>query len=173
MESEIKESAIKKLNCIDTDRGTVEINSISIPIQIGSWHTQWILVERLYTEFAKRYDLTSSAVFVLRTIFEHPIDCTQRYICDALIYPKQTVSSIIQTLIKKGIAAKRQSQEDKRNFDLYLTKEGMKFTFHMLEELKQAETDAFKALLPEDREHFTQINEALTKALHTAMHIES
>ncbi len=144
----------------------------AIPAQIESWYTQWILVERLYTEFAKRYDIASSAVFVLRTILEHPAGCTQRFICEALIYPKQTVSSIIQTLLNKGFVLKRQSREDKRNFEIYLTEKGTVFVLDMMADLQKAEEEAFMAILPEDRDKFTQINEALTKALHTALRIE-
>lgn len=145
----------------------------TIPAQIESWYNQWILVERLYTKFAKHYDLTSSAMFVLRVILEQPSFCTQRYICESLFYPKQTVSSIIQVLIKKGIARKRQSKEDKRNYEIYLTEKGHKFTLQMIEDLAKAESEAFKSILSEDRENFTRINETLTKALHVSMHIDS
>lgn len=150
----------------------IESYNPAIPAQIESWYTQWILVEGLYTEFAKRYDITSSAMFVLRTILEHPTGCTQRYICETLIYPKQTISSMIQTLTNKGIVRKRQSQEDKRNFELYLTEEGINFTLLMIKDLRKAEEKAFKAISPEDRKKFTHINEALTNALQAAMQID-
>ena len=140
--------------------------------QIESGYTKWFLVERLYTEFAKRFDLTSSAMLVLRTMLENPKGCTQRYICEFFSYPKQSVSSIIQVLVGKGLAVKRQSMEDKRNVELFLTEAGLSFTSHMAEELKKAEEKAFNALLPEDREKFTQINEVLTSVLHKAMDIE-
>ncbi|QHQ60958.1 MarR family transcriptional regulator [Anaerocolumna sedimenticola] len=148
-------------------------NITNIPEQIESWYNQWILVERLYTEFAKRYDLTSSAMFVLRAILEHPSGCTQRYICESLFYPKQTVSSIIQGLINKSIAGKKQSEEDKRNYEIYLTEKGYKFTLDMINDLTQAESEAFKSIKPKDREDFTRINENLTRALRVSMHIDS
>ncbi|WMJ89890.1 MarR family winged helix-turn-helix transcriptional regulator [Anaerocolumna sp. MB42-C2] len=147
-------------------------NNNVIPEQIESWYNQWILVERLYTEFAKRYDLTSSALFVLRAIFEHSSGCTQRSICEALFYPKQTVSSIIQGLINKNIAGKKQSKEDKRNYDIYLTEKGYKFTLDMINALKKAETEAFESIKPKDMEDFTRINETLTKAIRVSMYID-
>ncbi len=156
-----------KIKAAESDKGEKLILQ-----QIESWYTQWLLVERLYMEFAKRFDLTSSALFVLRTMLENPKGCTQRYICETFSYPKQSVSSIIQVLVGKGLAVKRQSMEDKRNVELFLTEAGIVFTSHMAEELKLAEEKAFSTLLPEDREKFTQINEVLTSALHTAMDIE-
>jgi DNA-binding MarR family transcriptional regulator len=148
-------------------------NNNSIPVQIESWYTQWILVERLYAEFAKGYDLTSSAIFVLRTILEQKSECTQKYICETLIYPKQTVSGIVQTLINKGIVGKNKSEEDKRNFKLFLTEKGNIFTVQLVERLQKAEEDAFAVIDEVDRIKFTSTNEALTKALHKTMFTDS
>lgn len=145
------------------------IRKNSIPAQIDNWYAQWIMVERLYSEFAKEYGLTSSAVFVLRTILEHPSECTQKYICDTLIYPKQTVSGIVQNLMSKGIVDKTKSVEDKRNFKLFLTMSGKDFTIKLVERLKKAEEEAFASITELDRIEFTRINEAITKALYKTM----
>lgn len=146
-------------------------NTDSISLQIESWYTQWIKMERLYTEFAKRFGLSSSAMIILRIIYEQPTGCTQRSICENLFYPKQTVSGIIQTLIKKGLVLKEQSHMDRRNVILHVSKQGAVFAFRMTEKLQKAEEEAFKAILPKDRNKFTQVNEILTKELHKAMDI--
>lgn len=179
MENNMEPDFMEPNVAMEPNAGTAKIKAAEsdkgeklIPQQIESWYTQWLLVERLYMEFAKRFDLTSSALFVLRTMLDNPKGCTQRYICETFSYPKQSVSSIIQVLVGKGLAVKRQSMEDKRNVELFLTEAGIVFTSQMAEELKLAEEKAFRALLPEDREKFTQINEVLTSALHTAMDIE-
>ncbi len=143
-----------------------------IQLQIQSWYTQWLLVDRLYASFAQQYGITSTAMFVLRMLLVMPESCTQRSICESLTLPKQTVSCLLESLEKTGYVEKKPDQLDKRSKLIGLTSKGRDYTKRVLAALNKAEAAAFLTLSENDRLEFTRINEALTKALHNQLQVD-
>lgn len=153
-------------------KGTPEEESETVRRQIRSWYAQWMLVDRLYDEFAQSHGLSGSAMAVLRALWERGTGCTQHTLCTLLNLPKQTVSSVLKGLEEHGCAAQAPLETDKRSKTISLTAKGEQVVRQFTMELSRIEESAFRSLPVRDREIFTQVNEALTRALHAQIHRE-
>lgn len=165
--------------CSDYSEGRMSVKvlpiadkNVVIKQQIQSWYKQWTLVDHLYSEFAQRYGLSSNSMYILRVLQDNPEGCTQRTISDILCLPKQTVSTILKNFEKYGYIKLKQSEQDKRNKIVYLSSKGKDYIGEVSAELDRIEKKAFCSLSDDDRVSFTHVNEALTNALSTEMHIE-
>jgi len=140
-----------------------------IDAHIQNWYDQWVYIDRLYAEFAQRFGLTLNALFALRTLIEHPEIRTQRELGQALLMPKQTVSSLLSALEKSGDISRTENRADKRIRTVELTQTGKAKATRMREALIRAEREAFILLPARDRDNLTRINRSLMAALTQTM----
>lgn len=138
---------------------------------VRDYYELFFNIGAVYEKLAKRQGLTSSALFVLHMLYEYQDQCTQRLICEKLLYPKQTVNTILNSFAKQGYIQKETVALDKRNKYIRLTEAGRKYAgsvlapmFHM-EETALAKMDAAarKAMLDGQRIFLNQ----LTHSLHS------
>lgn len=129
----------------------------------------------IYEKLAKMHGLTSSSLFVLHLIYEHPSQCTQHFICERLLYPKQTVNTILNSFEKKGYLSKKVASYDKRNKNIFLTDLGQKYAEGILSDMFYLEEAAFSNIAADERkamingerallEQMTQILDALEQS---------
>lgn len=137
---------------------------------LQAYYYNWFAVTDLYEQFAKRYGLSSSALFLLQELRRSP--CTQRALCTALVLPKQTVHSILKNFEAKRYVVLTASESDKRERIVSLTETGQLFCGSMLELLSSIEQQAMGSMSAEERDAMTSGNrrfaECLQKAMHTA-----
>ena len=68
----------------------------------------------VYTEYAKKYGLTTKELFILDIIYFAQSGCTQAGICERLSATKQTVSAAIKKFWKLGYLSFEESKTDRR-----------------------------------------------------------
>lgn len=122
-----------------------------IKTDIRNYYSFWFGINALYEAWAKKHGLTSNALFTLYIIHESPTHCTQRFICERLLLPKQTVNTILDSFEKKGYITKKVMSEDRRNKHVLLTESGMEYTDRLLAELYHFEEQALLSMAPENR----------------------
>ena len=111
--------------------------------QIFKFHVE---ISGVYNEYAKSCGLTYACLKVLAIIIETE-NCTQKTITQLTYLPKQTVNAIIKSLIKQNIVAPLiESEKDKRNKVIKLTKEGKKFVKNVVEKAKEIEYRALDSI---------------------------
>lgn len=136
---------------------------------IKSWYVQWLYIESLYSKYAGRYHLTRATMTALDEIYHHEDGCSQKDICQVLNIPKQTVSSVMGNLEKKGFVYKKECVTDKRLHLYYLTPSGCALCEEIIASLDKIEFEAFNQLSQKDREDFTRINVRLTQLIEQGM----
>ena len=62
-----------------------------------------------YTNYARRFNLTTNELFVLDIIYFAPQGCTQAEICTRMSATKQTISAIIKKFLQLGYVTLRGS----------------------------------------------------------------
>ena len=138
---------------------------------IKSYYEVYFAISAIYEKLAKIHGLTSSSLFVLYMLYEYQGQCTQHFICEKLLYPKQTVNTILAAFANKGYISKAVAPADKRNKQIFLTETGKQYAglvlaamLHM-EEVSFANMDAAKrnAMLNGERAFLQQ----LTQSLHS------
>lgn len=133
--------------------------------QIENWYAQWTLIDRIYIDYCHQLEISSTGLSVLRFIKEKSDGCTQHDICTFFYLPKQTVSSILSQLEKKGQIQKLPSSKDRRSAIIQLTPSGERMVCDIMSDLRKKEEKAFEVLTVKDRRELTRLNKLLTKAM--------
>jgi DNA-binding MarR family transcriptional regulator len=123
----------------------------------------------VYDRIAQKHGITSSMLFVLQIIYEFPDECTQRFICEKLFYPKQTVNTMLTSLEKNGYVIKKVSPHDKRSKIISLTDAGKAYTGKIINEMTYLEESAFLKMSVDEINAMLQGEYAYLKHLTEAL----
>lgn len=123
---------------------------------IKRYYNVYFNMGAIYERLAKMHGLTSSSLFVLDVLHAYPKGCTQRFICESLFYPKQTVNAILNAFEKKGYIKKEIDHYDKRNKNVLLTESGSNYARIILCDMFYMEETAFAKMEKEKREAVIQ-----------------
>ncbi|AET57248.1 MarR family winged helix-turn-helix transcriptional regulator [Paenibacillus terrae] len=124
----------------------------NIKESIRNYYEVYFGIGSIYDKLAKKHGITSGVLFVLYVIYENQNNCTQRLICAKLLYPKQTVNTILDSFHKQGYITKRVANSDKRNKYILLTESGKNYAESVLSAMLHLEETAFERMSEEDRQ---------------------
>lgn len=99
-----------------------------------------------YTNYARRFNLTTNELFVLDIIYFAPQGCTQAEICTRMSATKQTISAIIKKFLQLGYVMLAETESDRRQKIIHLTAEGIKYARQVIQPAADAEIDTMAAL---------------------------
>lgn len=137
---------------------------------IKNFYDSYFGINALYDQWAKIHGLTSNSLFVLQMIYEYPEECTQRFICEKLFYPKQTVNAILNLFIKQGYVVKQIAPTDKRNKTISFTASGQKYADELLGKLRCFEEEALLNMGTDERNAMIRANFAFYEQLKKTLH---
>lgn len=113
-------------------------------------------IEDLYHEVALKSGLSDSSHLILYTIVELGDGCLQIDIAKRYSISKQTISSSIRTLERKGYIYLKHGK--KRDMHLHLTPEGEIFARKHILPLMEVENSVFSIMSPEDSREFLRLS---------------
>ncbi|NHM16277.1 MarR family transcriptional regulator [Eggerthellaceae bacterium zg-887] len=119
-------------------------------------------LDELYRVAAKRLGLSPSAyeiLVVLRTMD----GCTQKELCDECLLSKQTVNSAVHGMERAGLV--RVESGGHRATQVWLTEEGRSLVAGRLDEMYEAERQAFRSLSVEERLAFVSLTKRFSEEL--------
>lgn len=137
---------------------------------IKSFYDSYFGINALYDKWAKIHGLTSNSLFVLQIIYEYPSECTQRFICEKLFYPKQTVNAILNSFIQQKYVVKEIAQEDKRNKIVSFTEAGQKYADELLNKLRHFEEEALLNMGTDERNAMLKTTSAFYEQLKKTLY---
>lgn len=129
------------------------------------YYESWFRINNSYNIWAQRRGINYNTLFVLYEVYNNSINCTQRSICDNLLLPKQTVSTIMQKLEQQEYVYREINERDRRNKIVKLTVKGIDFASELLTELEKAEVEAYENLSEKERSVVTNGFSIFTKAI--------
>lgn len=109
-------------------------------------------IEILYEEYAESVGLTYMGLLVLEMIFNTPENCTQKFICEQLRLPKQSVNVIIRSFLDKGYVEMKEIDSDRRNKAIRFTQTGREFAGRVMAKMRNAEEATMEQLTFEQRQ---------------------
>jgi len=83
------------------------------------------IMQQEHNKYLKPHGISNEQGLLLKYVYEMP-GVTQTQIAEDLKKDKTTITRIIDTLVKKGDLERRVSDEDRRSFHIYATKETRK-----------------------------------------------
>ena len=93
-----------------------------------SYNAIWLETSQLYEAWARQRGISFYELLVILSITEADGKVLQKDICQRFTIPKQTVNTVIKTLIRKGWLELEVSEQDRRSRNLCLTAEGRENT---------------------------------------------
>lgn len=108
-------------------------------------------LENLYYEISVKAGISCSAFWIMYTIVELGDGCLQKDIAQRYSFSRQTISSSVRSLEKKGYITLKHGKG--RNMHLILTQEGNEFVHEKIAPLMETENRVFEHMsLEESRE---------------------
>lgn len=83
------------------------------------------IMEVEHNKYLKEFGISSEQGLLLKLVYEMP-GCTQTQISEFLHKDKTTITRMIDTLVKKEKLVRKSSEEDRRVYKIYLTKDTTK-----------------------------------------------
>lgn len=107
-------------------------------------------LDEVYHALAKHYGLSDTAYYIFYVLRLSEQIYTQAKLCEALHLSKQTVFSALKRLENDGYVELKASPENQKNKTIHLTAKGIKMAEHSVDDVDQAEQNAFRAMGEED-----------------------
>lgn len=126
-------------------------------------------INSIYENWAKNHGLTINSLFTLYLIYEYPEQCTLRFLCEKLLFPKQTINTILDSFEEKGYLIRETSASDKRSKNIMLTEAGGQYAANLLSDLLAFEQEAFLQMSSKEREGMINGNFAFYHHLKEAL----
>ena len=107
------------------------------------------LWRRIHQEFMLRsqlYGLPANVCMVLVHLHLHPEDSEPAAMAAANYFPRQTVTFILDTLEKKGLAVRKPHPKDRRRKLVQLTSKGRQLANQMFRDIVNFESEALKKI---------------------------
>lgn len=127
------------------------------------YYDVWLGTNAVYEQWAKKRGFHANTVFALQLIECLP-NCTAHLIGEKLSLPKQTVSSLLNPLIKNGTIVKIPNAVDHRSQILEIAEDHKPQITALLNELYEFEADAIAHL--SEAEQQTMIKTGKTFLIH-------
>jgi len=129
-------------------------------------------MEKLYDQYARSVGLTYSSLSILEIIYDTPVNCTQKLICEEMHYPKQSVNLIIKSFLEQGYIEMKEIKSDRRNKALRLSKSGRVYADKVIGNLTRAEDAAIEGLTSEERQTFIEIMRKMEHGFREKIELE-
>lgn len=128
--------------------------------------TSFKRIDEVYYRIGKASDVKETLLFLLYSLSDG-VPKTQKQICEELLLPKTTVSTVIKECIQSGFV-RFQPGEDKREKILILTDNGRKYAEQVVEPVKRIEELALNKTLKQCSPEFIDAIEVYVKSLEEA-----
>ncbi|MCM1375186.1 MAG: MarR family transcriptional regulator [Lachnospiraceae bacterium] len=102
-------------------------------------------ISAAYEEYARSKGL-SYTTFYIMNIIACTKGCTQNQICRHTFLPRQTVNSVIKTLLEAGYIELKQRETDKRTKEILYTEKGLSYIQTIIPQIQEAEFQALQML---------------------------
>lgn len=113
---------------------------------LEEYYELYFLANRAYEDFARKNGETPYIMFALIILYANPDGISQKDIRDYLYLPKQTISSIIAALKKRGLVEYHVSKKDARSKVITLTETGAARAESLNTKLNDIELASFKKI---------------------------
>ncbi len=166
--------------CPESDYNSYRLNSDNMEAAMKYDPTETLAaLNRLYKEmdeiyhlYAKKHNISDSALWLMYSLHESETLHTQREICTEWHYPPQTVNSVLKNLEKQGYIALEPVKGNHKTKVIVLTEKGKDLTEKVISPLIHAECRAIQGLKEEEQKALLSVTKKYADILRTEMTTE-
>jgi DNA-binding MarR family transcriptional regulator len=111
----------------------------------------------LASEYADRYGLDVPAWRVMATLGFRETPCSAQFISQCTRTHKSTISRAVTSLLERGVVERVENEDDRREFNLRLTRKGRKLYEELFPRLLRKEHDILACLSPREQKDFAMM----------------
>jgi DNA-binding MarR family transcriptional regulator len=111
----------------------------------------------LASEYADRYGLDVPAWRVMATLGFRETPCSAQFISQCTRTHKSTISRAVTSLLERGAIERVENEDDRREFNLRLTRKGRKLYEELFPRLLRKEHDILACLSPREQKDFAMM----------------
>jgi DNA-binding MarR family transcriptional regulator len=111
----------------------------------------------LASEYAERYGLDVPAWRVMATLGFRETPCSAQFISQCTRTHKSTISRAVTSLLERGVIERVENENDRREFNLQLTRKGRKLYEELFPRLLHKEQDILSCLSPREQKDFAML----------------
>ena len=100
---------------------------------------QWHEYDSVRETYAKKHGISRSLIDVLAILQSVPEECTQKFLIEHTLLPKQTINSMVTSLSKQGMINLTESTTDRRRKNIQLTPTGKVYAQEIVDPIVKAE----------------------------------
>lgn len=114
------------------------------------YYKSWNGIEAAYDKIAASYGVTSNIMDVITLLYKNRAPMTQNDLSRELYLSRQTVTSVVDSLERRGLVTRSIAEGDRRSRVVLLTEAGRKFGRKLGRAMRKMELDAFEVFSPEE-----------------------
>ena len=111
----------------------------------------------LASEYADRYGLDVPAWRVMATLGFRETPCSAQFISQCTRTHKSTISRAVTSLLERGAIERVENEDDRREFNLRLTRKGRKLYEELFPRLLRKEHEILACLSPREQKDFAMM----------------
>lgn len=121
--------------------------------------------DAIYHKFAQKNGLSDTAMWLLYMLNCNNKTYTQQELSQTCFFPKQTVNSSINKLVKENLATLKVIPNSKNKKEVKLTEKGKILASQVTDPLVEAEHNAYGSITTDELQKFIEIFEKINKRL--------
>jgi DNA-binding MarR family transcriptional regulator len=119
----------------------------------------------LASEYAERYGLDVPAWRVMATLGFRETPCSAQFISQCTRTHKSTISRAVTSLLERGAIERVENEDDRREFNLRLTRKGRKLYEELFPRLLHKEQDILSCLSAREQKDFAMLLGKIERSL--------
>ncbi len=127
------------------------------------------LLNDLYHSYAARWNLSDTAFWILYIAFVQGDGCTQKEICQAWSYTRQTVNTALKSLERRGCITLVPVPGNQKSKAIRFTEAGRQLAQRIIPPLLQAECSSFGQMSGQEREALVALSQKRAALLQQAV----
>lgn len=128
----------------------------------------WQSLSVIYEDYARRSGISYNGLCILDAI-QQTENCTQKFICEKTLMPKQTVNNVITAFYKSGYIELLELLENRRIKTIHLTPEGERYVNALIPHIYEADWRAMEVLTAEQQDTLIQLMDTFVAAFRREM----
>lgn len=129
------------------------------------FYLSWSGIDAAYDKIAAGCGVTSNVMNIMTLLYKRRIPTVQNELCKDLHLSKQTVTSVLDGLEKRGWITRSIAEGDRRSRVVALTEQGRTYGRHFGRAMRSVELAAFAALTDEEQHALVDSMEKLWNSL--------
>lgn len=141
----------------------------SIADALAAFNQLYKEMDEIYHLYAKKHGISDAALWLMYSLCESRTGFTQKELCSAWHYPRQTINSALKGLEKRELIALKPVAGNLKNKQVVLTEKGKELAKQVIEPLVLAEQRTFEGMQEEERRALLSLTQQYVSLLQREM----